>query len=115
MPVIKNQMAGHAGVVDIANNSYALSAFAANTSETITGIAICQMAWSGDWTIKMGNTVVWQTYANTFGEIDFTSMGCTLAQNINCSPNGNLTISTIGVQSSIALRISKYSYNTAGV
>ena len=113
--IVKNQISGHAGTVDLANNSYNLSAFAANTSETVNSIAITHLVWSGDWSIKMGNVVVWQTYANTFGEIDFTAMGLVLNQNPNCSPTGNLTISTVGGQSSIALRVAKYGYNTAGI
>lgn len=115
MPIIKNQISGHAGIVDTANSSYSLNAFAANSSETITGVAITNIAWSGDWKISEGNTVVWQTYANTVGQVDFAALGLSLNQNINCSSTGNLTLTTLGTQSSIALRVSKYGYNTAGI
>jgi hypothetical protein len=121
MAIVKNQIGGHAGTVDLGNTVYSFANLSSNTSlETVTGVAITAAMGSGDWIIYMGNTLVWQTYANTTFLYDFSALGATLNQNILCTgnstyPTGTITLKTVGSQSSIALRIAKYGYNTAGV
>jgi hypothetical protein len=110
--IVKNQISGSAATLDIATNSYAINAFAVpNTSvEVMLGISVTSIIWTGDWVVKNGNTVVWQTPAGTAGQIDLGLIGAIVSSN-----SGNLSVTTAGSASSIALRVSKYSYNTAGI
>lgn len=109
MAIIKNQTnMGHAQTLDIANNTYNLVDFAnPNTGiETITGLTVTKIIWTGDWSIKRGTTVVWQTPANTFGCFDLRSMGIVIGSN----NTANLVVTTAGLASSLILEVSKQGY-----
>jgi len=114
MPIIKNQISGHVGTVDIANASYALANLASpNTSvETVTSMGVRAILWTGDWVVKQGSNVIFQTGANTSGTWDLTAQGL-LLQGANTA--ANITANTAGSSSTIALVLTKYAYNTAGV
>lgn len=114
MPIIKNQIGGHVGVVDIANASYTTANLASpNTSvETVTGVGVARILWTGDWVVKQGANILFQTGANTSGTWDLTAQGLVL-QGANTA--ANITANTAGSSSTIALILTKYAYNTAGV
>jgi hypothetical protein len=110
--IIKNQTSASATTLDIVSNSYAINAFAfPNTSvEVMQGISVTSIIWAGDWVVRNGNNVVWQTPAGTAGQIDLGLIGAIIPSN-----SGNLSVTTTGSASTIALRVSKYSYNTEGI
>ena len=114
MAVIKNQVAGHAATLDFANNSYSLNSFASpnTTVETVTGIGVARIFWTGDWVISQGGNTLFQSNSGSFGNWDLTGSGIVLKGANNAA---NLSITTTGSSSTLALIVSKYAYNTAGV
>ena len=66
MAIMQNRSLGHAVTIDTANNTYNPSDFAVPNSsiETVNTLGITKIIWTGDWVIKRGGVVVWQT-ANT--------------------------------------------------
>ena len=114
MSIIKNQLGGHVNTLDIANASYTTANLSSpNTSvETVTSMGIAGIMWTGDWVIKQGTTILFQSPANTCGFWDLTSQGM-IFQGANTS--ANITANTTGSASTLSLRLTKYAYNTAGV
>lgn len=111
MAIIKNQIGGHVNTLDVANVTYTTANLASpNTSvENVTAMGIAGIMWTGDWVIKQGNTVVFQSPSNTAGFWDLTSQG-TIFQGANVS--ANITANTTGTSSTLSLRLTKYAYNT---
>ena len=114
MAIIRNQIAGHVATLDLANVSYTTANLASpNTSiETVTSMGVAGIMWTGDWVIKQGETVLFQSPANTAGFWDLTAQGMVF-QGANTS--ANITANTTGTSSTLSLRLTKYAYNTAGV
>lgn len=114
MAIIRNQIAGHVATLDLANVSYTTANLASpNTSiETVTSMGVAGIMWTGDWVIKQGATVLFQSPANTAGFWDLTAQGMVF-QGANTS--ANITANTTGTSSTLSLRLTKYAYNTAGV
>lgn len=114
MPIIKNQVAGHVGTVDIANVTYTTANIASpNTSvETVTGMGVARILWTGDWVVKQGANVLFQTAANTSGTWDLSSEGIVLT---GANSAANITANTAGSASTLVMILTKYAYNTAGV
>ena len=108
MSVIQNRSLGHAVTLDTANATYNLTDFA-TSSETVTNIAITKLAWTGDWVIKRGGTLLWQT-ANNTGFWDLNAAGISLNAGNTAA---NLQINTTSTSASLVLGISKTSYTTA--
>lgn len=111
MPIIKNQIGGHVGTLDTANVSYQITDLASpNTSfETVTGMGIARLLWTGDWKITQGNTTLFQTGANTSGVWDISSEGIVL---MNPSDNSaNLVANTAGSTSTLVMVLTKYATN----
>lgn len=110
MAITQNRSKGHAVTVDIANANYQLADFAVPNSsiETVTGVCITKIIWTGDWTIKRGATVVFQT-ANNEGHWDLSSMGISL----NTGSTANLTVNTTSSSATLILGVSKTSSTTA--
>jgi hypothetical protein len=106
MAIIQNRRLGSAVIRDIANANYQITDFATpNTAqETVTNVSITQIYWTGDWTIKRGTTVVFQTGNNT-GFWDLNSHGISLTDN-NAA---NLTINTTSTSATLVLKLSKTS------
>lgn len=115
MPVIKNQIAGHLNTLDFANVSYNVSQFSVNTSiETVQRMGVSKIFWTGDWNIKQGANVIFQTAAGTSGTWDLSAQGIVL-QGSNTS--ANITANNSGSTSNCTLimTITKYANNNAGV
>jgi hypothetical protein len=112
MAIIQNRSQGHAVTSDIANATYVVVDFAVpnGTIETVTGFAITKIFWTGDWTIKRANTVVFQT-ANNTGVWDLNTAGISLTNSANAA--ANLSINTTSSAASLILGISKTSSTTA--
>ena len=111
MAIIQNRSLGHAVTSDIANAVYQLTDFGVpnSTIETVTNIAITKIFWTGDWTIKRGGTVVFQT-ANNTGVWDLNKTGISLTSGNTAA---NLQINTTSTAASLILGISKTAYTTA--
>lgn len=113
MPVIKNQIAGHASTLDIANISYNVETISVSTSiETVQRMGVSKIFWTGDWNIKQGTTVLFQTAANTNGFWDLSSQGIVLT---GSNTSANITANTTGTTSTLIMTITKYANNNAGV
>jgi hypothetical protein len=113
MAIIKNQNSGHVATLDIANATYTTANLSSNSSiETVTGMGVAHIFWTGDWVIKQGATVLFQSPANTAGFWDLTAQGLIL-QGANTA--ANITANTAGSSSTLSLILTKYAYNTAGV
>lgn len=113
MPVIKNQIAGHASTLDIANISYNVETISVNTSiETVQRMGVSKIFWTGDWNIKQGATVLFQTAANTTGVWDLSSQGIVLT---GSNTSANIIANTAGTTSTLIMTITKYANNNAGV
>lgn len=114
MGIIKNQISGHVGTLDIANATYTTANLASpNTSvESVTGMAVARILWTGDWVIKQGANVLFQSPAGTAGFWDLTAQGI-LLQGSNTA--ANITANTTGSSSTLSMILTKYAYNTAGV
>ena len=108
MAIIQNRSQGHAVTSDIANATYVVADFAI-TSETVTNIAITKIFWTGDWSIKRGGTVLWQT-ANNTGVWDLNKAGISLNSGNTAA---NLQINTTSSAATLVLGISKTSSTTA--
>ena len=113
MPIIKNQLGGHVGTLDTANASYSLADLASPNSsiETVTGMGIARLLWTGDWKVTQGNTVIFQTPAATSGTWDISSEGILLMASNNAA---NIVANTTGSSSTLVMVLTKYAYNTAG-
>lgn len=114
MTIIKNQIGGHVGTLDTANASYALANLASPNSsvETVTSMGVARILWTGDWVVKQGSTVLFQSSNVSSGTWDLTAQGMIL-QGSNTS--ANITANTTTSTSTLALILTKYAYNTAGV
>lgn len=114
MAIVKNQIGGHVGTVDIANAVYTTANIASPNSsvESVTGMAVSRLLWTGDWVIKQGANVIFQTGANTSGTWDLSSEGILLMGANNAA---NITANTTGSASTLVMVLTKYAYNTAGV
>ena len=114
MAIIKNQIAGHVGTLDVANATYTTANLASpNTSvETVTSMGVAKIKWTGDWVVKQGATVLFQTAANTTGDWDLSGQSMVL-QGANTA--ANITANTVGTTSTLVMVLTKYAYNTAGV
>lgn len=113
MTIIKNQLGGHVGTVDFANVTYTTANLASpNTSvETVTGMGVARILWTGDWSIKQGANVLFQTGGNTSGVWDLSSEGIVLT---GANSAANITANTAGSASTLVMILTKYAYNTAG-
>ena len=112
MPVIKNQIAGHASTLDIANISYNVETISVNTSiETVQRMGVSKILWTGDWIIRQGSNVLFQT-SNTTGFWDLSSQGIVLT---GSNTSANITANTAGTTSTLIMTITKYANNNAGV
>lgn len=113
MAIIQNRSVGHAVTLDTANATYVVSDFATPNSsvETVTNIAITKIFWTGDWTIKRGGTILWQT-ANNTGSWDLNISGIALNSG-SSNTAANLQINTTSTSATLLLGISKKSYTTA--
>lgn len=113
MAIIKNQIGGHVGTLDFANVTYTTANLASpNTSvETVTRMGIAHIFWTGDWSIKQGGNVLFQSGANTTGSWDLTTDGIVL---MGANSSANITANTTGTTSTLVLNLTKYAYNTAG-
>ena len=111
MAIIQNRSLGHAVTSDIANAVYVLADFGVpnGTIETVTSFAITKIFWTGDWTIKRANTVVFQT-ANNTGVWDLNKSGISLNSGNTAA---NLQINTTSSSATLVLGISKTSSTTA--
>lgn len=107
MSIIQNRPLGHAVTLDTANASYAVADFASPNSsiETVTNIAITKIYWTGDWTIKRGANLIWQT-ANNAGAWDLNISGISLTAGNTAA---NLVINTTSTSATLLLGISKTS------
>ena len=111
MAIIQNRSQGHAVTSDIANAVYVLADFGVpnSTIETVTSFAITKIFWTGDWTIKRANTIVFQT-ANNAGVWDLNAAGISLNSGNTAA---NLSINTTSSSATLVLGISKTSSTTA--
>ena len=111
MAIIQNRSVGHAVTSDIANAVYQVTDFAVPNSsvETVTNVAVTKIFWTGDWTIKRGSTVIFQT-ANNTGVWDLNKAGISLNSGNTAA---NLQINSTSASASLILGISKTSYTTA--
>jgi hypothetical protein len=111
MAIIQNRSLGHAVTSDIANVTYVAADFGVpnSTIETVTNFAITKIFWTGDWTIKRGGTVVFQT-ANNTGVWDLNAAGISLNSGNTAA---NLQINSTSTAASLILGISKTSSTTA--
>jgi len=114
MPIIKNQISGHVGTLDFSNVTYTTANLASpNTDvETVTSMGLSKIMWTGDWSIKQGSNVIFQTAANTSGFFDFTAQGLVI-QGANTA--ANITANTAGSTSTLCMSLTKYARNTVGV
>jgi hypothetical protein len=114
MPIIKNQIGGHVGTLDFANVTYTTANLASpNTDvETVSAMGLAKIMWVGDWSVKQGSNVIFQTTANSSGFFDFTAQGLVL-QGSNTA--ANLTANTSASTSTLSMILTKYAKNTAGV
>lgn len=106
MGIILNPQRGHVTTRDMANASYVIADFASPNSsvETVTGVAISRILWTGDWVIKRGGVVVFQT-ANNVGVFDLTKHAISLTDNTAA----NLTVNTTSTSATLILQLSKKS------
>jgi hypothetical protein len=109
MAIILNRIKGHAVTSDVANAAYVLTDFATpNASyEAVTGLTISKIFWTGDWTIKRGSSVIWQT-ANNTGAFDLRAAGIYLPT----GNSSNLSVNTTSSSASIILELGKISTTT---
>lgn len=114
MAIIKNQTGGHVGTLDFANVTYTTANIAVpNTSiETVTGMAVARIKWTGDWSVKQGSNVIFQSSANTSGDWDLQGQGMLL---LGSNTAANITANTTGTSSTLVMVLTKYAYNTLGV
>jgi hypothetical protein len=113
MAIIKNQLGGHVNTLDFANVTYTTANLSSpNTSvETVTGMGVARILWTGDWTIKQGGNLLFQTAANTTGAWELSADGILLMAANNAA---NITANTAGTTSTLIMMLTKYAYNTAG-
>lgn len=113
MPIVKNQLGGHVGTLDTANVVYTTANLASPNSsvETVTGMGVARLLWTGDWTISQGANILFQTGGNTSGVWDLSSEGIVLMGANNAA---NITANTAGTTSTLVMVLTKYAYNTAG-
>ena len=108
MTIINNRPGQHVVTLDIANNSYQLSQFAMpNTSlETVTGLTITKIWWTGPWQVLRGNTVVFNSdAAASVGQWDLKGNGIV----ININQSANVVVLTPSTNASILLEFGKIS------
>lgn len=113
MPVIKNQIAGHASTLDIANISYNVTTISVNTSiETVQRMGVSKILWTGDWLVMQGANVLFQSSNSTAGFWDLSAQGIVLT---GSNTSANITANTAGTTSTLIMTITKYANNNAGV
>lgn len=113
MPVIKNQIGGHASTLDLANVNYTLANISVNTAvETVQRMGVSKILWTGDWVISQGANVVFRSPANTAGFWDLSAQGIVF-QGSNAA--ANIVANTAGTTSTLVMTVTKYANNNAGV
>lgn len=114
MAIIKNQIGGHVGTLDFANVTYTTANIASpNTSvETVTGMGVARILWTGDWVIKQGANTLFQTPTGTSGVWELNAEGLVLT---GANSAANITANTASSTSTLVMILTKYAYNTAGV
>jgi hypothetical protein len=111
MAIMQNRSLGHAVTIDTANNTYNPSDFAVPNSsiETVNTLGITKIIWTGDWVIKRGGVVVWQT-ANNTGFFDLNKAGISITVGNTAA---NIQINTTSSSATLILGVSKQSSTTA--
>ena len=106
MPIIQNHRRGKVVIHQLANAEFSITDFATpNTSvETVTGITVTKIFWTGDWKISRGSNVIFQT-ANNTGVWDLAAYGIALTQD----PTANLIVNTASTSASLVIEIAKQS------
>jgi len=109
--ILKNGINRHVVFTAIANDSIQLSdVVVANSGESVDGLNITKIIWSGQWTVKRGANTVWQSDALTFGTHDFSGNGFTLNQ----FNTANVVLTTSG-NSFIAVECNKATYANGSI
>lgn len=107
--IISNQQRGRAVILASANETHAISDFAFNAGETVQGVTILEVYFSGLWTVSRG--------ANTLLNLSGTDHWSMKDSGVEISlyPAANVTVSTTTSNSSIILVVEKQSIwaNTA--
>lgn len=106
MSIIQNHRRGKAVVHETANVEYALADFATPNAaiETVSGVTVSKIFWTGPWVIKRGSTVIFQT-ANNTGVWDLAAYGISLTQD----PTANLAVNTSSATATLVIEVSKQS------
>jgi hypothetical protein len=114
MPVIKNQIGGHVGTLDVSTNaSYNAASLSVNTSiETVNSMGIARLLWTGDWEVKQGANLLFKSATGTSGTWEISSQGMILQ---GSNTVANVTANTTTTNSTLIMVISKYATNNAGV
>ena len=104
--ILKNGQQGHASVRFTATDTLLLTDLATpNTSiEVMTGLAIANIYWTGDWKITRNGNTVFQT-ANNVGAWDFYKTGTSLTD----QPSSNIVATTAGTSSTLIINLAKQS------
>jgi hypothetical protein len=110
MAIIQNRSLGHAVTLDVANSTYSCNSFAVPNSsvETVTGLAVTKILWTGPWTISIGSNLIFQT-SNNEGVWDLNSMGISLGG----YAGANLNVNTTSTTATLILNVAKQSSTIA--
>lgn len=107
MAIIQNHRRGKAVVHLTANVQHAITDFAVpNTAvETMDGLTVTKIFWTGPWTIARGANIIFQT-ANNSGVWDLAAYGIALTQD----PTANLVVNTTSTGATIVIEVAKQSH-----
>lgn len=103
--ILSNDQQGHAAVRFTASDTLLLTDLASpNTSiETVTGLAISSIYWTGDWKLTRNGNTVFQTVVGSFGNWDLYMRGISLGDQSNAS----IVATTANTASTLILSVSK--------
>lgn len=83
-----------------------------STNEVLKAMGVSKIMWVGDWVVRQGANVLFQTTSGTSGLMDFYSQGIVLQ---GSNTVANITANSAATTGTISLILTKYARNTLGV
>lgn len=83
-----------------------------SSNEVVKGMGVSKILWVGDWVVKQGANVLFQSQVNSTGFFDLSAQGLVFQ---GSNTVANITANSSVTTGTLTLIVTKYARNTAGV